>query len=142
MDKMRIIDASSEILGRFATKIAKLLLEGEKIDVVNCERAVITGKENWVSKYYAYWYERLGSPYHGPYPPRDAHMLLRRTIRGMLPYEKARGKEAYKRLKCHIGVPSEFVGKNIEKLEGRPAKGKKITLKELSTRLGSRKRYE
>jgi ribosomal protein L13 len=35
-------------------------------------------------------------------------MLVRRVIRGMLPYNKLHGELAFKRIFCHIGVPSEF----------------------------------
>ncbi len=37
-----IIDANNMILGRLASFAAKKALLGEKIDVINCEKAVIS----------------------------------------------------------------------------------------------------
>ena len=45
-------------------------------------------------------------------------MMLKRSVRGMLPYYKPRGRAAYKRLKVHISVPKEFKGKKFESIEG------------------------
>ena len=40
-----IIDADGAILGRMCTNVAKRLLNGEEIAIVNSERAIITGKK-------------------------------------------------------------------------------------------------
>ena len=47
-----IIDASDMILGRLATYVAKKALLGEKVDIVNCEKAVITGNKKSVFEKY------------------------------------------------------------------------------------------
>ena len=39
-----VIDAEGLILGRMASLIAKRLLEGERIEIVNAENAVVSGK--------------------------------------------------------------------------------------------------
>ena len=39
---MTIIDANGLILGRLASDVAKRLLAGEKIDIVNAKKAVIS----------------------------------------------------------------------------------------------------
>jgi large subunit ribosomal protein L13 len=64
-------------------------------------------------------------------------MILRRSVRGMLPYQTAHGREAYKRLKVYLGIPKELEGKELEVLEKtkNPA-GKSITLGEVSKYLG------
>ena len=36
-----IIDAKNLVLGRMATVVAKEALLGEKIDIINCEKAVV-----------------------------------------------------------------------------------------------------
>jgi ribosomal protein L13 len=36
------------------------------------------------------------------------HLILKRTVRGMLPFSLPKGREAHKRLICHIGVPDEY----------------------------------
>ncbi|MEM4294024.1 MAG: uL13 family ribosomal protein, partial [Thermoplasmata archaeon] len=77
----------------------------------------------------------------GPFFPRMPDRILRRTVRGMLPYSKSkRGREAYRRLKVYIGVPEEFknyraVG--VPEAEGR-GKVKFMTLAELSKALGAK----
>ena len=40
---MKIYDAKDQILGRMATRVAKDLLKGENIVIVNCENACISG---------------------------------------------------------------------------------------------------
>ena len=113
---MKIIDASDAILGRLATKVAKMLLLGETIVIVNSEKVLVTGtKENILARFKQT--RERGIPLRGPYYPRRADMILKRTIRGMLPYKQEKGESAFKRLKCHISVPEELEGKTFEKLE-------------------------
>jgi large subunit ribosomal protein L13 len=41
---------------------------------------------------------------------------MKRAIRGMLPdYREGRGKESFKRIKCYVGVPKEYEGKEMIK---------------------------
>ena len=99
-----IIDATDLILGRLATYVAKKALLGEKIDIVNSEKAVISGKKEQIFANYKRKRE-LGVPLQGPYFPRMPDMLVKRTIRGMMPYKTNRGRIAFKKIKCWIGVP-------------------------------------
>ena len=111
-----IIDAENLIAGRLGTFVAKKALMGEKVDIVNAEKAVIVGKKEDILGRYKQKYDRR-TFFKGPYTPKMPDRLLRRLIRGMLPYEKARGKEAFKRIMCWIGVPDKFKNENIEKLD-------------------------
>ena len=113
---MAIIDANDLILGRFATVVAKRALLGETMDIVNCEKAVITGNKKSILEKYKVRRAR-GIPSKGPFYPRRSDMLIRRTIRGMLPYKKPKGRDAYKRVKCHIGLPKELEGKQLETID-------------------------
>jgi large subunit ribosomal protein L13 len=112
-----IIDAENMILGRFATFVAKKALLGEKIDIVNCEKAVITGGKKYLFKDYKQRNERGPRPTKGPFMPKMPDRFVRRTIRGMLPYKQEKGKNAFKRIMCYIGVPDDFKDKKIEKME-------------------------
>lgn len=113
---MAVVDANDLILGRLATVVAKRALLGESIDVVNCEKAVITGNRKTIlDKYHAK--RSRGIPSKGPFFPRRSDMLVRRTIRGMLPYKRPKGRDAFRRVKCHLGLPKEFEGKQIETFE-------------------------
>lgn len=103
-----IIDATDLILGRMAVKAAKLALLGEKIDIVNCEKAVITGNKRNVIEKYKKKREIGRSPFKGPFYPKASDRLVKRVIRGMLPYKKDKGEKAFKRIKCYVGVPKEF----------------------------------
>ncbi len=79
-----IIDATDMILGRVASKVAKQALEGEEVVVVNCAKAVISGKRLQVIKKYLHDRSR-GTWSHGPFIYRTPHQFVKRTIRGMLP---------------------------------------------------------
>lgn len=140
---MIIYDATNQILGRLASKIAKDLLNGEKVFVVNCEKAVISGNPKKVLEIYLQKVQR-GDPKKGPFFPRTPDGIFRRTVRGMLPWKKARGRKAYKNLRVFIGIPEELKGKEFKKVENANAqklKCKYIYLSELSTLLGAKKRW-
>ena len=47
-----IIDATGATLGRLSTHVAKRLLNGEQIAVVNAEKAIISGKKTSIKKHY------------------------------------------------------------------------------------------
>jgi large subunit ribosomal protein L13 len=111
-----IIDATNLKLGGISTLAAKAALKGETIDIVNCEKAVITGsKTDIVSKYQAR--RARGGPHWGPFINRRADHFVRRTIRGMLPYKTPRGSEAYKRIMCFIGNPNDLDAQTIKQAD-------------------------
>ncbi len=135
-----IIDASGMILGRLASVAATCLLAGEEVRIVNAEKAVISGRK--VSVYREYTEMRnKGSTEKGPYFPRRPERILKRTVRGMLPHKKKRGRDALSRLKVYVGVPTEFRGMELERLASADMKrlstGKYVELGNLSRRLGS-----
>lgn len=109
-----IIDATDLILGRMATYVAKQALLGVSIDIVNCEKAIITGKKE--SLFMDYKTRLDKGTFKGPFFHRDPGKIVRRTIRGMLPYKQERGKSAFQRIKCYVGLPLEFADKKLESL--------------------------
>jgi large subunit ribosomal protein L13 len=112
---MAIIDATDLILGRMATVIAKRLLQGEQITILNAEKAVVSGKRQSRVKELKKRLE-IGHPRKGPYLPRQPDRFVKRSIRGMLPRKKPKGIEAYRRLRVFIGVPPELAGETKELL--------------------------
>ncbi len=107
--------------------------------MVNAEKAVVTGRRRVTIERYKM--ERdVGSVRKGPRFPKEADRIFRRTVRGMLPMKNTKGKEAYKRLRVYIGVPKDFKGKELEKLEKYQNKhvSNVITLYEVSKELGSK----
>ena len=111
-----IIDAKDSIIGRIATVAAKKALLGEKVDIVNCEEAVMTGDKKAILRRYREKRER-GQPTKGPFIPRRPDMFVRRIIRGMLPYKQDKGRSAFERIMCYLGVPEEFKEKKLEIIE-------------------------
>ena len=100
-DDFKIVNAEGHVLGRISSIIAKKLLEGEKIVVVNAEKVIITGSKEVVFERYKTKYDR-GSKEKGPYFPRHPEKIFKRTVRGMLPWKSKRGREAYRRLRVFI----------------------------------------
>ena len=141
---MTVLDATDQVLGRFASVVAKRLLKGEEIHVVNAERAIVTGgRAALIAEYLQKTH--MGSTASrmrgkGPNYPRRPDRVLRRVIRGMIPYQKPHGRTAFKRLRVYIGVPPEFEGKPVERVEqaSRIGTARFLRLGELSERLGSR----
>lgn len=133
-----VIDADGAVLGRFCTAVAKRLLNGEEIAVVNSEKAIVTGKKTMIKAHYKHERE-VGTYRKGPFFPRMPDRMVKRCIRGMIPYQEPHGRTAFKRLKCYIGVPKEFVGTTFEKIqsaEKHPADF--MTLKEIAQFLGAK----
>ena len=111
-----IIDASDLIVGRMATVVAKKALLGEKIDIVNCEKALMTGKKKEIFNRLKEKNE-MGNPLKGPFMQKMPDRFIRRIIRGMLPYKQEKGLSAFKRVMCYIGVPNEFKDKKFETIK-------------------------
>jgi large subunit ribosomal protein L13 len=111
-----IVDASDLIVGRMATFVAKKSLMGEKVDVVNCEKAIMTGKKKEVFNRLKEKRDR-GDALKGPYMQKMPDRFIRRVIRGMLPYKQEKGLSAFKRVMCYIGVPNEFKDKKFETIK-------------------------
>lgn len=137
-----IIDAKDLILGRMASSVAKRLLEGERVAIVNAEQAVISGRRKLTFDVYDAWLEvgSIVNPRKGPFHMRKPNELVRLVVRGMLPFDRPRGREAYRRLKVYMGVPAEFKGKELESLPNarieRLGTRRFIRLGELSKHLG------
>jgi len=110
-----IINAEGLIIGRMASIVAKRILNGEEITIVNAEKAVISGKrKSRVME--AKTFLEVGAPERGPFHYRRPDRIVRRTVRGMVPYKQPKGKQAYKRLKVFIGIPAELKEQKMETL--------------------------
>ena len=138
-----IINGDGLLLGRLASITAKRALDGEVIAIVNAEKAIISGSRARVLANYRHKRERGASGDRwGPFVPRRPDHLMKRTIRGMLPYKRPRGVDAFKRIKTYVGVPVEFAGKEMEVLEAahmnRLNNPNHITLGAVCTFLGAK----
>jgi large subunit ribosomal protein L13 len=131
-----IIDANGATLGRLSTDTAKRLLSGEEIAIVNSEKAIISGKKSSIKNRYKQKRE-VGTYRKGPFFPRMPDMIVKRTVRGMIPYQTPHGRAAFKRLKCYIGIPKEFKDKKFEIVEESMKQPiDYMTIEELSKSLG------
>ncbi|NPE30945.1 50S ribosomal protein L13 [Methanococcoides sp. SA1] len=138
---MTVIDANGLIMGRLASNVAKMLLSGEEVSIVNAEQAVISGSK--VTTFEEYDIIRnMGTREFGPYFPRRPDRILKRTVRGMLPYKRARGKDAMARLKVYVGIPYEYQDAEFVSVDGaemtRLSSNKYVTIGDVSRKLGSK----
>ena len=125
-DRPIAIDATDHIAGRLSSQVAKLLLKGNRVSIVNCEKIMISGTRENIIKEYREFLEinSIINPKHGPVHYRRPDTMITKMIRGMLPYDrKPSGKEAHKKLRAYIGSPKEL--KSIEKIQIEKAKIKK-----------------
>ena len=135
------VDASDQVAGRLSSKVAKLIISGKKVVVVNAEKAVISGSRTSVVNQ---WKERLElssrvNPIYGPIHPRRPDNILRRMVRGMVPRKKAKGALAMKRLRVYIGVPATLGANKLTKFDDTAATRPipiYVTMGDLSKSLG------
>jgi large subunit ribosomal protein L13 len=111
-----VINGDGLLLGRLASITAQRALAGEEIAIVNAEKAIISGSRSRVLGNYEHKRSR-GSTGWGPFFPRRPDHIMKRTIRGMLPYKRPRGVDAMKRIKCYVGIPAGFAGKEMEVID-------------------------
>ena len=130
-----IINAENLICGRFATVAAKKAIMGEQVDIINCEKAVITGNRRLIIDTWKYNNSR-GIQAKGPFLFKTPDRFVRRMVRGMLGHRTGKGREAYKRVMCYVGVPPEFEGKQTMTFKGaniaKVPNNKYITVGELT----------
>ncbi|MDO8628644.1 MAG: 50S ribosomal protein L13 [Nanoarchaeota archaeon] len=112
-----VIDADGLIAGRLCSFAAKSALEGFHVDIVNAEKAVLSGDlDRYIERERAR--RNRTDPRWGPFTTRMPDRFLRRMVRGMLDYKKLRGKTAYAKVMCHIGVPAALAKEKLHVLEG------------------------
>ena len=84
-------------------------------------------------------YLEIGHPRKGPLHRRRPDRIVRRTIRGMLPRRKPKGKQAYKRLKVFLEIPEELKDKEMQTIplaKARKLRCPYITVGELAKEIG------
>ncbi len=110
---MKVYNGQNLILGRLATVVAKDILLGEQVAVVNCEKIIVSGRKAHSFEHAHQHFLRKGYPLKSALVSRSPDRFVRRVIRGMIPWKRPRGKEAFHRVMCYIGVPAEFDGKEM-----------------------------
>ena len=105
-----VIDGTNLIAGRLCSNVAKLLLEGNRVAIVNSENIMISGDRKSIIESYREFLEiaSINNPKFGPFHPRRPDTMITKMVRGMLPKSKPSGKTALKRLRAYLGVPTEL----------------------------------
>ncbi len=137
----KVYDAKGKVLGRLASTVAKSLLNGDSAVVINSENAIISGSKKMILARYKTRINLIekANPEHSPYWSRRPDMLVKRIIRGMLPYRMPRGKDAYRRLRVYMGTPEEFAKAKAIDVESKKPNDLYVgyvTIAELSRLLG------
>ena len=145
-----VYDATDKILGRLASLVAKQLISARKagrkqrVIIYNAEHAVVSGPKTRVLANYDTKY-KLNHARKGPFYPRMPDQILKRTVRGMLPYQKnSSGRGALRDLRVLIGKPSNLSGEELPDGHAwgdtgpidRPLPLKFVRLGEISSSLG------
>ena len=135
------IDASEQIAGRMCSIVARELLAGKRVIVLNAEKALVSGRSSSV---FRQWQARLEiyshvNPIYGPIHPRRPDNIIRRMVRGMVPKTKSSGKMAMGRLRVYMGVPEKYAGVKTSKFDHAVAKRpipNYTTIAEISKNIG------
>lgn len=138
VDEATLIDGEGAVLGRLASDVASRSLDGEKVVIVNAEDIVVSGEKDEVVQKYREKVEK-GSD-RGPYHPRRPDAIAKRSVRGMLPYKRQRGKDAYSSIRFYVGVPADYEDAEFETPDRTVediGKAGYVTLGEVSEKIGA-----
>jgi large subunit ribosomal protein L13 len=115
-NKLIVVDGTNCISGRLCSKVSKLLLQGNRVSVVNSEKVMVSGNKYEVIESYKDKLEvsSVTNPIHGPFHPRRPDTIITKMIRGMVPKRKPSGMQAFKRLRVYIGVPDELKNSTMQ----------------------------
>lgn len=111
---------------------------------MNAEHAIVSGPKSTVFADYDFKY-KLNHPRKGPFFPRMPDQIMKRTVRGMLPYQKnSSGRNAVRDLRVLIGKPANLSGEELPDGHAwgdtthlnRPLPLKFVRLGEISSSLG------
>jgi len=137
-----IINAEGLVLGRMASKVAKTLLSGEKVEIVNAEKAIMSGSKPFILEKVRVKLARApkSNPTKGPHISRMPDRIVRSSVRNMLPKYSTRGRKALGNLRVWVGVPAALKNEKAETIENAK-KGtfkKSMTIGEISKISGAK----
>lgn len=106
-----VVNAQGHVAGKLATFVAKNILEGQKVIVINTEYLVLTGPiERSVGKFTRYLNKRrLTKPENGQKHHRSPSMFFRRIVRRMVPKRIVRGQKALTLLSTYESCPDDLI---------------------------------
>ncbi|MCF8357340.1 MAG: 50S ribosomal protein L13 [Prolixibacteraceae bacterium] len=125
-----VVDAEGQILGRLASKVAKLLRGkhkpdftphvdcGDNVIVINAEKVELTGKKWTDRKHFRHSGYPGGQSFQTPeemlkkYPER----LIEKAVKGMLPKNRL-GRELFRNLKVVVGPDHKYEAQKPEVID-------------------------
>jgi len=137
---MILLDAKNGIAGRLSAQIAKELLKGNQVEVINAEKCCISGNpEAIIERYYnKRQMTNKANPENATKYSRRPDFFFKKIVTGMLPKHTSRQRDALERLNIHIGVP-----KSLEKEKAiapnkttSDLKGRSVSIEEICAKLG------
>jgi len=136
-----VIDAKNQVLGRLASFAAKRAIDGDTVIILNAEKAVVSGRKRSILEEAKRRLNTrtLANQTTAPVHPRRPDLYLRRAVRGMLPWKKAKGKSAFHRVFVYMGIPEEFAQSNpiqLPKADATRLRSPYVTLEDLSKEIG------
>jgi large subunit ribosomal protein L13 len=135
------VDAAGQIAGRLCSNVAKKLLNGDRVVIVNAEKTLVSGKRGSVM-YSWLEYLKIASvvhPKHGPFHSRTPDGIITKMVRGMVPRRKPKGEAAMRRLRVYVGLPEAYSKMKLEGFQGTAATKPTayyVSLSEISSRIG------
>lgn len=125
-----VVDASDQVVGRLASRIARVLRgkhkptytphmdTGDFVIVVNAEEARFTGKKEQQKQYMNYSGYPGGDHMESPEEVREDRptKIIERAVEGMLP-DGPLGRQMYKKLKVYAGAEHPHDAQQPEPLE-------------------------
>jgi large subunit ribosomal protein L13 len=138
---MTVIDGTDLVLGRLASNVAKRLMNGEQVELINAESIRRIGSQADIVQHYRQKraLQNKGTPEKSPHHSRVPHLFVKRVIRGMVPWKEARGKKAMKFLRVYAGNPKNLTGAITFKEFVTDETQKSISVKEICRLLGYNK---
>lgn len=114
-----VVDATNCIAGRMCSHVSKLLLQGNRVAIVNAEKAMLSGNRYKTIDSYKEHLEinSVTNPIHGPFHPRRPDTIISKMVRGMVPKRKPDGMTAFKRLRVYMGVPEAMKDAEMESFD-------------------------
>ncbi len=137
---MIIVDGTNMVLGRIASQIAKKLMEGEEVHLINADKIVVSGSPAIIVGDYMQKrrLQQKATPEYSPKWPKVPDLMVRRVIRGMLPFKKAKGKAAFKKLRVYAGNPNLKGEMKVFDVAKNKGFARSVTIGDMCRQLGAK----
>jgi large subunit ribosomal protein L13 len=96
-----IVDAKDNVAGRLASKVAKAIINGERVTVINSQDLVMVGNKKSILEKFTTRVDGAvkSNPHYGPKYDRIPSKIFRRMVRNMLPTKKRAKERIIKQLR-------------------------------------------